>query len=62
MDKAGKPSRWNTLRALRVLKHFDIASDWFNRIDNSALKRFTLSNFDCELVRMQISCQDNHSK
>lgn len=24
MEKAGKPSRWNTLRALRVLKHFNI--------------------------------------
>lgn len=24
MEKAGKSSRWNTLRALRVLKHFDI--------------------------------------
>jgi hypothetical protein len=24
MEKAGKPSRWNTLRAIRVLKHFDI--------------------------------------
>lgn len=24
MEKAGKPSRWNSLRALRVLKHFDI--------------------------------------
>ena len=24
MEKAGKPSRWNTLRALRVLKHFRI--------------------------------------
>lgn len=23
MEKPGKPSRWNTLRALRVLKHFD---------------------------------------
>lgn len=23
MEKAGKPSRWNTLRAMRVLKHFD---------------------------------------
>jgi hypothetical protein len=23
MEQAGKPSRWNTLRALRVLKHFD---------------------------------------
>lgn len=23
MEKAGKPSRWNTLRALRVLRHFD---------------------------------------
>lgn len=23
MEKAGKPSRWNTLRALRVLNHFD---------------------------------------
>lgn len=25
MEKAGTPSRWNTLRALRVLKHFGIA-------------------------------------
>lgn len=25
MEKSGKPSRWNTLRALRVLKHFKIA-------------------------------------
>lgn len=24
MEKSGKPSRWNTLRALRVLKHFGI--------------------------------------
>ena len=24
MEQAGKPSRWNTLRAQRVLKHFDI--------------------------------------
>ncbi|GCC50414.1 hypothetical protein SanaruYs_06290 [Chryseotalea sanaruensis] len=24
MEKAGKPSRWNTLRALRVMKHFGI--------------------------------------
>jgi len=24
MEKAGKPSRWNTLRVLRVLKHFEI--------------------------------------
>jgi len=24
MEEAGKPSRWNTLRALRVLKHFSI--------------------------------------
>lgn len=24
MEKAGQPSRWNTLRALRVLKHFDL--------------------------------------
>lgn len=24
MEQAGKPSRWNTLRALRVLKHFDL--------------------------------------
>ncbi|MEJ2512880.1 MAG: hypothetical protein P8Y72_14945 [Anaerolineales bacterium] len=23
MEKTGGPSRWNTLRALRVLKHFD---------------------------------------
>ena len=28
MEKAGKPSRWNTLRALRVLKHFKV--DDFN--------------------------------
>lgn len=26
MEKAGKPSRWNTLRALRVLKHFKQAT------------------------------------
>ena len=25
METAGKPSRWNTLRVLRVLKHFEIA-------------------------------------
>jgi hypothetical protein len=25
MEKTGKPSRWNTLRALRVLKYFDVA-------------------------------------
>jgi hypothetical protein len=24
MEKAGKPSRWNTLRALRVFKYFGI--------------------------------------
>lgn len=24
MEQAGKPSRWNTLRALRVLKHFNV--------------------------------------
>ena len=24
MEKAGKPSRWNTLRAMRVLKYFNI--------------------------------------
>ena len=24
MEKAGQPSRWNTLRALRVLKHFNL--------------------------------------
>lgn len=24
MEKAGTPSRWNTLRALRVMKHFEI--------------------------------------
>ena len=24
MEKAGQPSRWNTLRALRVLKHFEL--------------------------------------
>lgn len=24
MENAGKPSRWNTLRALRILKHFEI--------------------------------------
>ena len=26
MEKAGKPSRWNTLRALRILKYFKIAN------------------------------------
>ena len=25
MEVAGKPSRWNTLRAMRVLKHFHAA-------------------------------------
>lgn len=24
MEKAGKPSRWNTLRALRVLRHYNL--------------------------------------
>lgn len=24
MEEVGKPSRWNTLRALRVLRHFSI--------------------------------------
>jgi hypothetical protein len=24
METPGKPSRWNTLRALRVLKHFNL--------------------------------------
>tara|TARA_R110002050_G_scaffold286468_3_gene436996 strand:- start:82454 stop:82624 length:171 start_codon:yes stop_codon:yes gene_type:complete len=24
MEKAGKPSRWNTLRVLRLIKHFKI--------------------------------------
>ena len=27
MEKAGKPGRWNTLRALRVLKHFKIKTE-----------------------------------
>ena len=27
MERAGQPGRWNTLRALRVLKHFGIFSD-----------------------------------
>ena len=27
MEKAGAPSRWNTLRALRVLKHFKVAME-----------------------------------
>ena len=27
MEKTGEPSRWNTMRALRVLKHFDITKD-----------------------------------
>lgn len=34
MEKAGKPSRWNTLRALRVLKHFGI----YHKIENKELK------------------------
>ena len=28
MEKAGKPSRWNTLRALRVLRHYNIEELW----------------------------------
>ena len=24
MEKSGEPSRWNTLRALRLLKHFEV--------------------------------------
>ena len=31
MEKAGKPSRWNTLRALRILKHFEINDRTTNR-------------------------------
>ena len=27
MEKPGTPSRWNTLRALRILKHFQIIKD-----------------------------------
>ncbi len=27
MEKPGKPSRWNTLRALRVLRHFELDQD-----------------------------------
>lgn len=30
MEKAGKPSRWNTLRALRILKHFGINNHNFS--------------------------------
>lgn len=28
MEKAGKPSRWNTLRALRVLRHFAVGREY----------------------------------
>ena len=28
MEKAGRPSRWNTLRALRVLRHFEVELAW----------------------------------
>jgi hypothetical protein len=28
MEKAGTPSRWNTLRALRVLEHFKILKNY----------------------------------
>jgi len=31
MEKAGKPSRWNTLRALRVFKHFGVEKLYSNR-------------------------------
>ena len=31
MEKAGKPSRWNTLRALRVFKHFGIYTTQSNQ-------------------------------
>jgi len=24
IEKAGKPSRWNTLRAIQVLKHYNV--------------------------------------
>jgi hypothetical protein len=30
MEKAGKPSRWNTLRALKVMKHFGIEETQFS--------------------------------
>jgi len=33
MEKAGKPSRWNTLRALRVLKHFKLDKNILREID-----------------------------
>ncbi len=29
MEEAGKQSRWNTLRVLRVLKHFEIEYDGY---------------------------------
>jgi hypothetical protein len=32
MEKAGKPSRWNTLRVLRVLKHFKINKILYNEL------------------------------
>ena len=28
MEQAGKPSRWNTLRALRVLKYLGEVQNW----------------------------------
>ncbi len=31
MEKAGKPSRWNTLRAMRVLKHYEIKNTTANK-------------------------------
>lgn len=31
MEQAGKPSRWNTLRAMRVLNHFEKNNDQSTR-------------------------------
>lgn len=35
MEKAGKPSRWNTLRAMRVLAYYEIENQNFSAIDTS---------------------------
>ena len=37
MEKAGKPSRWNTLRAMRVFKHFGIKTDRSGKATDVAL-------------------------
>jgi hypothetical protein len=50
MEKAGKPGRWNTLRAMRVLKHFKIEK-LLNKIEECQPTSFMLA---CELGASKI--------